>query len=131
MIIIPLKITCLTTGRGQSNTDRKTTKQWAGSSHRSATYMLFIICGVSIHHLRDIDLAVWEIGKGKPQSKEMAAKRALNQSSCLKYMYLIGDGSLGEGDNAVEVETQRLFSPTGSYVAGLVCFYNLSIILSS
>ncbi len=28
----------------------------------------------------DIDLALWEVDKSKPQSKEMAAKQALNLS---------------------------------------------------
>lgn len=39
--------TSLTTGRGRSNTDRKTMKRWAGSSHRLATCTSFITYGVS------------------------------------------------------------------------------------
>lgn len=38
---------CVTTGRGQSATDRKTTRQWVASSPRSVTSTSFTTCGVS------------------------------------------------------------------------------------
>lgn len=39
----------MTTGQGQSTTDRKTMRQWAASSPRSVTFTLFTTCGVSLN----------------------------------------------------------------------------------